>query len=202
MFSDGASGPRRSIGLSEADVFRVFMNGSTNEAVVVANGYLSRQAFWCRDSSTNFYMLGSMGLALSIGLGVAIAKPHRRVAVIDGDGNLLMSLGALAMAGHIAPPNLMHIVIDNQQYASTGGQPSMSGSVNMPLLARAAGYRISLEVSDEAQLFEALEELRAADGPSFLRVLATAGTTVSPRVLRSPGEIARTFRKSIAGDET
>jgi sulfopyruvate decarboxylase subunit beta len=188
--------------LIEADVFRTFMNTSTNEAVVVANGYLSRQAFWCRDLSTNFYMLGSMGLALSIGLGVALAQPHRRVAVLDGDGNLLMSLGALAMAGHMAPPNLMHIVIDNQQYASTGGQASLSGSVKMQMLALAARYRIALEASDQAQLSEALEQMRATEGPSFLRVLVSAGVEVAPRVPRSPEEIARTFRKSIAGNET
>jgi len=178
------------------------MNTSVNEAVVVANGYLSRQAFWCRDSSTNFYMLGSMGLALSIGLGVALARPHRRVAVLDGDGNLLMSLGALAMAGHMAPPNLMHIVIDNQQYASTGGQASLSGSVKMPMLALAAGYRIALEASDQPQLSEALRQMREGDGPSFLRVRVSAGGEVAARVPRLPEEIARTFKKSIAGDET
>jgi len=147
-------------------------------------------------------MLGSMGLALSIGLGVALAQPHRRVAVLDGDGNLLMSLGALAMAGHMAPPNLMHIVIDNQQYASTGGQASLSGSVKMQMLALAARYRIALEASDQAQLSEALEQMRATEGPSFLRVLVSAGVEVAPRVPRSPEEIARTFRKSIAGNET
>lgn len=186
----------------EADVFRTFMNTSTNEAVVVANGYLSRQAFWCRDLTTNFYMVGSMGLALSIGLGVALAQPRRRVVVLDGDGNLLMSLGVLAMAGHMAPPNLMHIVIDNQQYASTGGQASSSRSVKMPMLALAAGYRIALEASDQAQLLKALEQMRAIDGPSFLRVLVSAGVEVAPRVPRSPEENARTFKKSIAEDKT
>ena len=186
----------------EADVFRIFMNTSMNEAVVVANGYPSRRAFCCRDLSTNFYMLGSMGLALSIGLGVALAQPRRRVAVIDGDGNLLMSLGALAMAGYMAPPNLMHIVIDNQQYASTGGQPSVSGLVKMPTVALAAGYRIASEVNDHVQLLEALEHMRAADGPSFLRVLVNAGVEVVSRVSRSPEEIARTFKKSMTEDET
>jgi thiamine pyrophosphate-dependent acetolactate synthase large subunit-like protein len=188
--------------LIEADVFRTFMSTSINEAVVVANGYLSRQAFWCRDLSTNFYMLGSMGLALSIGLGVALAQPRRRVAVLDGDGNLLMSLGALAMAGHMAPPNLMHIVIDNQQYASTGGQASFSGLVNMPMLALAAGYRIGFEASDHAQLSNALEQMRAVDGPSFLHVIVSAGVEVVPRVPRAPEEIARTFKKSITEDKT
>ena len=148
-------------------MFRAVMTTSTNEAVVVANGFLSRWAFRCKDAPENFYMLGSMGLALSIGLGVAYAQPSRRVLVIDGDGNLLMSLGVLAMVGYAAPPNLSHIVIDNRQYASTGGQASISGKVQMARIALAAGYRIGLEASDRIQLDEALERLRFMEGPSF-----------------------------------
>ncbi len=183
--------------MTEADVFRIFLMSSIDEAVVVANGYLSRQAFSCLDLETTFYMLGSMGSALSIGLGVALAQPRRRVAVIDGDGNLLMSMGALAMAGYTAPSNLIHIVIDNQQYASTGGQASISASVKMASLALAAGYRIGLEVTDQAELSRALEEMRRTEGPSFLRVLVSAGLEIAPRVPRLPEEIARTFKKSI-----
>ena len=174
------------------------MSKSRDEAVVVANGYLSRRAFLCRDLCTNFYMLGSMGLALSIGLGVALAQPSRRVVIIDGDGNLLMSSGALAMAGYTAPTNLMHIVIDNQQYASTGGQACVSGSIQMTNLARANAYRFVLEAHDQIQLAEALEQMRANDGPSFLRVPVIAGSDVPARVARSPVEIARTFRESVA----
>lgn len=188
--------------MTTSDVFRVLLGSGRDEALIVANGYLSRQAFACRDMRTNFYMLGSMGQALSIGLGVALAQPTRRVVVADGDGNLLMSLGALAMAGHIHPSNLMHIVIDNGQYASTGGQISISGAVRMSVLAQAAGYQIGIEVSDEIGLTQALEQIRTADGPSFVRVFVSAGADIPPRVTRSPEEIARTFRQSMAGDET
>ncbi len=184
--------------MTEADVFGILLGTSVDEAIVVANGYLSRQAFSCRDLSTNFYMLGSMGLALSIGLGVALAQPRRRVVVIDGDGNLLMSLGALTMVGHTRPPNLMHIVIDNQRYASTGGQGSISGSVRMARLALAAGYLTASEVDDQAALSRILEEMRAKDGPSFLRVPVSAGFEIAPRVTRLPDEIARTFKKALA----
>lgn len=72
----------------------------------------------------------------------------------------------------------------------------------MPMLALAAGYRIAVEASDQAQLSEALKQMREADGPSFLRVLVSAGVEVVPRVPRSPEEVARTFKKSIAGNET
>jgi len=187
--------------LTEVDVLRVIMSTSANEAIVVANGYLSRQVFSCRDLPTTFYMLGSMGLALSIGLGVALAQPHRRVVVIDGDGNLLMSLGALVTTGHMAPANLMHIVVDNQQYASTGGQASVSGTAQMTRLALAAGYRIGFDARDRDQLLRALQQMRAAEGPSFLRVLVSAGTEIAPRVPRLPDEIATTFRRSIVKGE-
>jgi sulfopyruvate decarboxylase subunit beta len=186
--------------LTEADVFRVFMPTSADEAVVVANGYLSRRAFQFGDASTNFYMLGSMGLALSIGLGVALAQPRRRVVVIDGDGNLLMSLGALAMAGYVAARNLMHLVIDNQQYASTGGQASISGTLQMETFARAAGYSIAMKAGTEEELSQALARLRATDGPSFLHVLVSAGADLAPRVPRSPDEIASAFRRSMVED--
>jgi thiamine pyrophosphate-dependent acetolactate synthase large subunit-like protein len=188
---------RDGIQLTEADVFRILLDTSVDEAIVVANGYLSREAFSCRDSSTNFYMLGSMGLALSIGLGVALAQPRRRVVVIDGDGNLLMSLGTLTTVGYMGPPNLMHVVIDNQQYASTGGQGSISGSVRMAALALAAGYRTASEVNDQAALFRTLEDMRAKDGPSFLRALVSASFEIAPRVTRLPDEIARTFKESV-----
>jgi thiamine pyrophosphate-dependent acetolactate synthase large subunit-like protein len=78
--------------MTETDALHILMAGVVDEAVVVANGYLSRLAFRSRDLPTTFYMIGSMGLASSIGLGVALVRPERRVLVIDGDGNLLMAI--------------------------------------------------------------------------------------------------------------
>jgi thiamine pyrophosphate-dependent acetolactate synthase large subunit-like protein len=185
--------------LTEREVFQELATARADEAVVIANGYLSRYAFDAGDARENFYMIGSMGLALSIGLGLAIAQPRRRVVVVDGDGNLLMSLGALAMVGYTKPSNLMHIVIDNQQYASTGGQASVSGAVQMSQLAQAAGYRIARETRDAQELWAALQQLRATPGPSFLCVYVKASTDAPPRVRRSPEEVAETFRRSMLG---
>ena len=78
-----------------------------NEPIISANGYISRDLFSINDKNTNFYMIGSMGLASSIGLGVAIKNPKKRIYVFDGDGNILMNLGSLTTIGTIKPKNLI-----------------------------------------------------------------------------------------------
>ena len=112
-----------------------------DEVCVHANGFLSRAAFGARDTETCFYMIGSMGLASSIGLGVALARPDRRVLVFDGDGNVLMNLGTLATIASVAPENLLHLCFDNSAHASTGAQPTISDRVLLEQVARAVGYR-------------------------------------------------------------
>ena len=181
----------------EADVFRVLLESLADEALIVANGYLSRRAFHCRDRSTTFYMVGSMGLASSIGLGVALARPERRVVVVDGDGNLLMSLGALAMIANSDAKNLIHILIDNQEYASTGGQRGVA-MAEWPKLALAAGYYSAFQLTEELQLRLALQQTSKQPGPAFLQVEVSTGIETSPRVGRQPEEIAITFKNSLA----
>ena len=84
-----------------------------DQLVICANGLISRETFTIDDRIENFYMIGSMGLASSIGLGIALSKPSRKVVIFDGDGNLLMNLGTLAMVGALQPRNFLHIVFDN-----------------------------------------------------------------------------------------
>jgi len=101
-----------------------------DELVVATTGMISRELFVARDRAENFYMCGSMGCALGIGLGVALAHPPRKVGVLDGDGAALMSLGSLALARHLRLPNLEHIILDNATYASTGDQPTCSAAID------------------------------------------------------------------------
>lgn len=101
-----------------------------DELVVATTGMISRELFLTRDRPENFYMCGSMGCALGIGLGVALCRPERKVVVLDGDGAALMSLGSLALARHLRLENLEHIILDNGTYASTGGQPTCSAAVD------------------------------------------------------------------------
>ena len=109
----------------------------TDEPVIHANGYICRESFNIKDREENFYMIGSMGLASSIGLGVAINRPDQKTIIIDGDGNVLMSMGTLAMIAAAAPKNLLHVVIDNEAYESTGNQRSLSNSVSLEKLPKA-----------------------------------------------------------------
>ncbi len=128
------------------------------ELVISANGMTSRELFSIRESANNFYMLGSMGLGSSIGFGLARSLPDRKVVIIDGDGNVLMNLGSLATIGHFAPNNLIHIVLDNEMHASTGGQPTVSNTLKLEEVARAAGFRRVKKVASTEDLRLALGE--------------------------------------------
>ncbi len=96
-----------------------------SDLIVSSTGNLSRELFIIADSHQIFYMMGSMGLASSIGLGLAICYPDKRIIVIEGDGSIIMNMGSMATIGHYAPKNLVHIVLDNGVYDSTGDQPSV-----------------------------------------------------------------------------
>jgi len=127
----------------------------TDEPVIHANGYICRESFNIKDREENFYMIGSMGLASSIGLGVAINRPDQKTIIIDGDGNVLMSMGTLAMIAAAAPKNLLHVVIDNEAYESTGNQRSLSNSVSLEKVAQSAGYLQTKKVTNKNHIREA-----------------------------------------------
>ena len=124
-----------------ADALGVIAPHLRDAVCIHSNGYMSRAAFGVRDEPRCFYMIGSMGLASSIGLGVALARPEARVVVFDGDGNVLMNMNTLARIAAAAPPNLVHLCFDNGAHASTGAQATISGRVPLDEVARAAGYR-------------------------------------------------------------
>ena len=103
--------------------------------IVTANGFMSRDLFEVNDKESNFYMIGSMGLASSIGLGIALKNPKKRIFIFDGDGNILMNLSSLVTIGFLKPKNLVHFVFDNSSHESTGGQPSMTSKIELQKIA-------------------------------------------------------------------
>jgi len=113
---------------------------AARQGLVICNlGLPSRELYSLSDKASYFYMLGSMGMASSIGLGLALAQ-KQRVYVIDGDGSLLMNLGSLATIAGRAPHNYCLVVVDNKGYGSTGHQPTLTaGRADLAQLARAAG---------------------------------------------------------------
>jgi thiamine pyrophosphate-dependent acetolactate synthase large subunit-like protein len=164
-----------------------------------ANGYIGRAGCAARDRDESFYMIGSMGLASSIGLGVALAQPRRRVLVLDGDGNVLMNLGALATIGAAGPSNLLHVCFDNGAHASTGGQRTVSDRVRLEEVARAAGYRFASRVESRDALAAEAPAFLAREGPAFLLVRIALGPAgpPAPRVPHTPEEMTARLRRAL-----
>ncbi len=179
---------------------RVLTEALTGEELIVSsNGMISRELFSLADSARNFYMIGSMGLASSLALGLALNLPRRRIVAIDGDGSLLMNLGSLATIGHYAPANLLHVVLDNQAHDTTGGQETVSGTIRLEEVARAAGFRFCRRVSDEAGLAEAVVA-GWSQAPAFILArVERGGQPGVPRVSRPPEEIAAGLRRQARG---
>ncbi len=170
-----------------------------NQLVVCANGLISRETFTIKDRVENFYMIGSMGLASSIGLGIALNKPSRKVIILDGDGNILMNLGSLPMIGSIKPRNLLHIVLDNEVYASTGKQPTISNITNLEDVARSSRYVYVKKITTSEELKKEIEYTLKNDGPSFLLVKISESDEKIElgRVSHSPEQIKERFMSTI-----
>ena len=114
----------------------------------------------------NFYMLGSMGLAIPIGLGVALAQPARRVFVLEGDGSLLMQLGSLGTVAAAGAKNLAIVVFDNAMYEITGKQKTLTaGTVDLVAMAKGAGLAQSEWAADEAHFEKLVARALSGDGP-------------------------------------
>ena len=145
------------------------MEAIGDELVVCCNGMIGREAFVARDREANFYMIGSMGLALSIGLGVATCQPEKRVVVLDGDGNVLMGAGVLGSAVAANATNLLHVVFDNEAHGSTGDQRTITEHLDLAALARASGYRWAERVEPDA-LADAMPAFLEREGPAMLLV--------------------------------
>jgi phosphonopyruvate decarboxylase len=165
------------------------------DLVLSTTGMISRELFTIRDRPGNLYMIGSMGLASSLGLGVSLMCPEARVFVIEGDGSALMSLGTLPLIATEAPSNLIHVVLDNEAYESTGGQPTISSNVSIAAIGEAAGYRHVASVEDLESLDGALGNAAAMDGPRLIVVKASIVHREGiPRVSHAPEEIRDRFK--------
>jgi len=189
--------------ISRKEALRAALAPLVDEPVVHANGYICRESFAVRDRPENFYMVGSMGLASAIALGVALARPGRKTVIFDGDGNLLMNLGILPMIGggpimgRGRPANLVHVVFHNGLYGSTGNQLSPARGVSLDRLALAAGYESAAAVTSADEITGAVERALGADGPHFVLARVTAEVRPAPRIPYAPEEIRDRFRAAL-----
>ena len=184
--------------ISRLAALEVVVKKLGREPAIHANGYMCRESFSIADRGENFYMIGSMGLASAIGLGLAMARPSPKTVVLDGDGNLLMNLGILPMVGALAPAGLVHCVFDNEVYGSTGNQISPSRASRLDRLAAAAGYRRVISVTEPAAIATALDEMLDSPGPHFLLAKVTTDEAEVPRIPHTPQAIRDRFRRHVA----
>ena len=141
------------------------------EAVIGGIGNTNFDLWAAGHRPQNFYMLGSMGLAFPIALGVALAQPDRRVFALEGDGSLLMQLGALSTIASLRPKNLVMIVMDNGIYQITGAQPTPAASVaDIVGIATASGLVRSSWAADEEDFERLVDEAMSAVEPSLIAV--------------------------------
>jgi len=164
--------------------------------VVVSNlGWPSKELYVLKHQPSNFYMLGSMGMATPIGLGLALTS-SQEIIVIDGDGSLLMNPGSLATAAFAAPRNLTIIAIDNGAYGSTGNQPTLAGTcVDLEYVAQGFGIRSTVKVASAEQIVEVIKRPRS--GLTFIHILAIPGNKDVPNIPLHHLEIKRRVQESL-----
>lgn len=153
-----------------------------NTIMLATTGKTGRELFEVEDKSNNLYMVGSMGCISSLALGLAMARPDKKIVAIDGDGAALMRLGAFATNAYYQPSNLLHVLLDNNAHDSTGGQATVSHIVDFAGLAAAASYPVALEVNGLAELQEAIEQWKQEPALTFVITKIAKG---------SPAELGR-----------
>jgi thiamine pyrophosphate-dependent acetolactate synthase large subunit-like protein len=183
--------------VTRLEATRIVVQAAGDAPIVASLGHPAYDLFVAGDRPQNFYTWGSMGVASSIGLGLALARPDTRVFVIDGDGSLLMNLGSLATIGLVRPPNLVLVVVDNQAYATTGGQatPTAQGA---DLEAAARAMRVGARTVRDA---DALRDALASTGGPLAII---AKVSESPPTAKPPLDcvgIKQRFMASIGNPE-
>jgi len=169
------------------------------EAVIGGIGNANFDLYAAGRRAQNFYMLGSMGLAAPIALGVALAQPKRRVFALEGDGSLLMQMGSLATIAMVAPRNLTIIVWDNGMYQITGAQKTATAEIaDLVAMARGAGIAQSAWAKDEDDFERMIDETLKNDGPWFIGARTDAET---PKIQtpREPVVIKDAFMCGLGG---
>jgi thiamine pyrophosphate-dependent acetolactate synthase large subunit-like protein len=169
--------------VTPVEAARVLVRLAADDPIVASLGHPAYDLFAAGDRPANFYTWGSMGLASSIGLGLAMAQPARRVIALDGDGSLLMNLGSLATIGWVRPANFVLVVLDNERYATTGGQDTATAhGASLEAAARAMGIVAARTVRTLPELAQVLEAAAREPGPWAI----VAKVVESPPSVRPP----------------
>lgn len=162
---------------------------NTKDTILLAStGFSGRELFAIEDRSNHLYMVGSMGCITSLGLGLSLARPDKKVVVIDGDGAALMRMGNMATVGAYAGDNYYHLLLDNSVHESTGGQQTVSPAIDFSAVAEACGYRSVIRSHGNIPVASFLQQA----SPTMLYVQTRQGVPDGlPRPTVKPAEVAR-----------
>ncbi|MCB5231338.1 MAG: phosphonopyruvate decarboxylase [Candidatus Cloacimonas sp.] len=166
--------------LSREEAIKTILEADNTYSIVSTTGKTSRELYEVREKrgeiSQDFLTVGSMGHSSSIAAGIALRLPEKKVMCIDGDGALLMHMGALPVIGKLAPRNFVHVIMNNQCHESVGGQSTAVDNLDLELLARAAGYNKYFVANDKEELSKCIKEIDSSKGPVFLEVRVKKGS--------------------------
>lgn len=181
------------------DFLQLLADHRTDEVVVYT---MSPYNFWgdLSPSPLNFFVAGAMGFASSVGLGIALAQPDRKVWVLDGDGSLLMNLGTLVTTAGHAPSNLVHFVLDNGIYELVGDVPTLRpAGFSFAGMASAAGIPRVHELTTAAEAQQAIPGVLDGDGPAFITVKVTRAPKKTVPGMKTFSDGADNVRRVRAG---
>jgi len=168
--------------LTRENALKLIVNYFNQDEIIISTtGKITRELYEYREElkeihKKDFYMVGSMGCAASIGLSIALQKKDRKVIILDGDGAFIMQMGTLATIGHESPTNLIHIVFDNESHESTGGQPTVSKSIDIKELALNCNYKYAALIMSKKDLKNELKCVKEREGPLMLIVKVNQGS--------------------------
>ena len=190
--------------MGREEIIRHIAAASGKDPIVSTTGKASRELFEIRAANGqshkyDFLTVGSMGHSSSIALGVALNQPYRRVWCIDGDGSVLMHMGAMAVIGAYKPENLIHVVINNEAHETVGGMPTVAGHTDLVAVAKACGYPYAARVERFEDLDRELAAAKARRALTFLEVKAALGARADlGRPTTTALENKRNFRRCLA----
>ncbi|HEY7228860.1 MAG TPA: thiamine pyrophosphate-dependent enzyme [Pseudolabrys sp.] len=196
--SSGAAGAHNAKMMNRFDLTRRLVGQLRREEAVIGGiGNANFDLWESGQRPQNFYMLGSMGLAIPIALGVAIAQPKRHVIALEGDGSLLMQLGCLATVAERAPKNLTIVIWDNGIYQITGSQPTPgAASADLVAIARGAGISQSAWAADETDFDQLVTSALDGRGPTLIAARID-GKPAAGMTERDPVQIRERFMQGL-----
>lgn len=192
--------------LVRENAIRHIVEAAGEDIVVCTTGKASRELFEIReangqDHGNDFLTVGSMGHSSSIAMGIALQKPEKRIWIVDGDGAVLMHMGAMAVLGANAPGNIVHVVINNAAHETVGGMPTVAGKLDLPGIAKACGYYQTFSVDNVDSLDNALQVAKYTSTLTLLEVKCALGARADlGRPTTTPQQNKSDFMRKLSAD--